>query len=72
MEDAKRKSDRIRRVERGYEWSRVEGQVMTSAYEHVLPTLRASPGGSAAEEAKAGSNGRDRATNGEQRYATGA
>ncbi len=72
MEDTKRKSDRILKVERGFEWSRIEGQVMTSAYEHVLPTLRASPGGSATEQAKAGSNGRNRATSDQRRCAEGA
>ncbi len=72
MDDTKRKSDRILKVERGFEWSRIEEELMTSAYEHVLPTLRASPGGSATEQVKAGSNGRSTATSDQRRYAKGA
>ena len=72
MEDAKRKSDRILGVERGYEWSRLEKDIMASAYEHVLPVARAAPGKSLAGQVKVDSNGRGRTTNGEERYATGA
>jgi len=72
MEDAKRKSDRILGVERGYEWSRLERDIMASAYEHVLPAVRAAPGKSLAGQAKVDSNGRDRVANGQERYATGA
>ncbi len=72
MEDAKRKSNRVLTVERDFEWSRIEGQVMAAAYEHVLPTLRAGPGESLVQQAKADSSGRDRETGGRQRYETGA
>lgn len=72
MEDTKRKSNRVLRVERGFEWSRIEEQVMASAYERVLPITRAVPGESLARQSKAGSNGRDGATNDQQRYGTGA
>jgi len=72
MEDAKRRSGRILGVERGYEWSRLERDIMASAYEHVLPAFRAAPGKSIAGQAKVDSNGRGRTANGEERYATGA
>jgi len=72
MEDTKRKSNRVLKVERGFEWSRIEGQVMTSAYEHVLPILRAGPCESLVQQSKADSSDRDRATGDQQRYGTGA
>jgi len=72
MEDAKRRSDRILGVERGYEWSRLERDIMASAYEHVLPAVRAAPGKSVAGQAKVDSNGQDRTANDEEWYATGA
>lgn len=72
MEDAKRKSNRVVKVERDIEWSRIEGQVMAAAYEHVLPILRVGPGESLVQQAEADSNGRDRATGDQQRYGTGA
>ena len=72
MEDTKRKSNRVLKVERDFEWSRIEGQVMAAAYEHVLPILRASPGESLVRQAKADSSGRARATGDQQRYGTGA
>jgi len=72
MEGTKRKTNRVLVVERSFEWSRLEEQVTASAYEHVLPILRASPGESPAPQAKDGSNDRDRATGDQQRYGTGA
>jgi len=72
MEDTKRKSDRVLRVERSFEWSRLEGELMASAYEHVWPMVRAAPAGSPAKQPKPGSDGQTRATGQEQRYATGA
>lgn len=72
MEDAKRKSNRVVKVERDFEWSRIEGQVMAAAHEHVLPILRAGPGESLVQQAKADSSDRDRATGDQQRYGTGA
>ena len=64
MEDTKRRSDRVLEIERGFEWSRLEGQLMASAYECALPTVRGSPGGSVGERAKVGPNGREKATTG--------
>jgi hypothetical protein len=72
MEDAKRRSDRILEVERGFEWSRLEGQLMALAYECALPTVRGSPSGSVGERAKVGPNDREETTTDQQRYATGA
>jgi hypothetical protein len=72
MEDAKRKSNRVLTVERGFEWSRLEGELMASAYERALPFVRAAPGGSQAEQPQIGSDGQAEATRQEQRYATGA
>ncbi len=72
MEDTKRKSDRILKVERGFEWSRIEGELMASAYERALPFVRASPTGSPGGQPEPGSDGQTRATGQEQRYATGA
>ena len=72
MEDTKRKLNRVLKVERDFECSRIEGQVMAAAYEHVLPILRAGPGESLVQQAKADSSDRDRATGDQQRYGTGA
>ena len=43
MDGAKRPGDRTRKVERRFEWSRFEGQLMASAYEQVLPIVRHPP-----------------------------
>ncbi len=43
MEDAKRKSIRRLKVERSFELSRLEGDVIESVYEHVFPTVRGTP-----------------------------
>lgn len=72
MEDAKRRSNRVLTVERGFEWSRIEGRVLAAAYEHILPILRAGPGESLVQQAKADSSDRDRATGDQPRYGTGA
>lgn len=72
MEDAKRKSNRGLSVQRSFERSRLEGQVMASVYEHVLPTIRAAPSGSLAEGAKVAPTGREEARSDQQTYATGA
>ncbi len=37
MESPKRKRDWIPKVERSFEWSRLESQLMALAYEQVLP-----------------------------------
>ena len=72
MEDAKRKSKRVLTVERGFEWSRLEGELMASAYEHALPFVRAAPCESTEEQTEPGSMGQIKATGQEQRYAAGA
>ena len=72
MEDAKHKSKRDLSVQRSFERSRLEGQVMASVYEHVLPTIRATPSASLGERANVGSTGREAATSDQQRYAMGA
>jgi len=72
MEDAKHKSNRSLSVQRSFERSRLEEQVMASVYEHVLPTIRAAPSVSLAERAKVGATGREGTRSDQQRYATGA
>lgn len=72
MEDTKRKSDRVLKVERGFEWSRLEGQMVASAYEHVLPIIRAGPSASQGESPEPGSERQIRMTHQEWPYATGA
>jgi len=72
MEDAKHKPGRVLTVERGFEWSRIEAQVMASVYEYALPAVRAAPGESVTGQAQAGSKGQHRTTRDEERYATGA
>ncbi len=44
MEGTSHPSDRIRKVERSFEWTRLESQAMTSAYEQVWPIVRFRPG----------------------------
>lgn len=70
MEDAKRESNRVLEVERDFEGSRIEGQVLAAAYEHVLPILRASPVESPVQRANADSS--DRVTGDRPRYGIGA
>jgi hypothetical protein len=72
MEDAKRESDRVLKVERGFEWSRLEGEVMALVYERVLPVVRAISAGSPAEPRKPGCDDQSKPTGQEWRYATGA
>jgi hypothetical protein len=72
MEDTKRKRDRVLTVERRYEWSRLEGRLMASAYEYILPIVQSVPGRWMAERPNLGSGDRDRATNEGRLYATGA
>jgi hypothetical protein len=72
MEDTKRKSDRVLKVERGFEWSRLEGQMIASAYERVLPIIRAGPSVLPGESPEPGSERRIRTTQQEWAYATGA
>ena len=72
MEGTKRKENRVLIVERGFEWSRLEKQVMASVYERVLPIVRGVPATSLAQQAKSDFSDRDRATDDQQRYGTGA
>ena len=57
MEDATRKVDLVLRVERCFEPSRLEGDVMASAYGGALPLIRAAPDRSTAEPVESGSVG---------------
>ena len=72
MEDAKRRPDRVLTVERGFEWSRIEGELMASAYERALPFVRGAPTGPPAQQPEPGSDGQTRATGQQQQYAKGA
>jgi hypothetical protein len=40
MEGSKRRSGWIPKVERGFEWSRLEDELLAAAYEHALPMLQ--------------------------------
>ena len=72
MEDAKRKVDRVLRVERCFEWSRLEGELMASAYEGATPFVRAAPGVSTAGPSMPGSGDQAEAAGQTRRYARGA
>ncbi len=72
MEDAKRKSNRVLAIERGFEGSRLEGELMTTAYERVSPFVRAATGGPRTDQSEAGNGDQIGAIDGQQRYATGA
>jgi hypothetical protein len=72
MEDTKRKSDRVLKVERSFEWSRLEGHMIALAYERVLPIIRAGPSASPGESPKPGPERQIRTTHQERPYATGA
>ena len=72
MEDANRKSNRVLAVERGFGGSRLEGERMTTAYEHVSPFVRVATGGSPTEQPEPGIVDRIEATDQEQPYAAGA
>jgi len=72
MEDAKRNQNQVLKVERSFEWSRLEEELMASAYERALPFIRAGPAGSPAGQHEPGFEGRGAATYQEDRYATGA
>ena len=72
MEDAKHKSRKVLRIERGFQASRIEEQIVASAYEHVLPILRRTPGGSGHDANPVASNPRVGEATAHQRYTTGA
>ena len=44
MEGTRYPSERMMKVQRSFEWSRLESQLMTSAYEHVLPVVQSAAG----------------------------
>jgi len=72
MKGTKHPSDRIVKVERSFEWSRLENQLMTSAYEHVLPIVRPAGDRSSLANSPPGFNQSSKSDDGWQRYATGA
>ena len=72
MKGLKHPSDRIMKVERSFEWSRLENQLMTSAYECVLPLVRSTQTRPLLAGYKPGGNEFDRSDCTRQRYATGA
>lgn len=43
MEGSKRRSGWIPKVERGFERSRLEGELLAAAYEHALPVAQRRP-----------------------------
>ena len=65
-------SDRIVKVGRSFEWSRLENELMTSAYERVLPVGRSARGGSHVASHEDSPNVLGKSDVGRQRYATGA
>ena len=73
MDGTRHPSDRIVKVERSFEWSRLENELMTSAYERVLQvgrSARARPLLAASYEHDCNEFGRSDC--GRQRHATGA
>jgi hypothetical protein len=72
MKGLKHPSDRIMKVERSFEWSRLENQLMTSAYECVLPLVRSAQTRPLLAGHDPGCNEFDRSDCTRQRYATGA
>jgi len=72
MDGTRHPSNGITKVERSFEWSRLESQLMTSAYERVLPMVR----GIQARPLPAGHpsnlNQLNRSDRARQGYATGA
>lgn len=43
MEGSKRRSGWIPNVERGFEWSRLEDELLAAVYESALPTVQRQP-----------------------------
>jgi len=72
MDGIRYPSDRIVKVERSFEWSRMENELMTSAYEHVLPVGRLARAKLLLAGHEHGCNELGRSDCGRQRYATGA
>ena len=72
MDGIRHPSDRIVKVERSFEWSRLENEVMTSAYECVLPVGRSARARPLLASHERGCNEFGRSDCGRQRHATGA
>ena len=72
MDGIRHPSDRIVKVERSFEWSRLENELMTSAYERVLPVGRSARAESPLASHEDGRNVFGRSDGGRHRYATGA
>ncbi len=72
MEDAKRKSNRVLAIERGFEGSRLEGELMTTAYERASPFVRAATCGPHTDQPEPGTCEKIEANDEQKRYATGA
>ena len=72
MDGIRHPPDRIVKVERSFEWSRLESQLMTSAYERVLPVVQPIQARSLAAGRKSGLNELNRPDHTRQCYVTGA
>ena len=72
MDGTRHPSDRIVKVERSFEWSRLENELMTSAYERVLPVGRSAQAKPLLAGHEHGCNELGRSDCGRRRYATGA
>lgn len=72
MEDIKHPSDRIIKVERSFEWSRLENQLMASVYGHVLPVVQPTRDRSSIANCLPGCDQSSNSVHGWQSYVTGA
>ena len=72
MDGIRYPSDGIVTVERSFEWSRLENEVMSLAYEYLLPGVRSASASALRADHEAGCNEFGRSGCGRQRYATGA
>lgn len=72
MEGTPSPSYGIVKVERSFEWSRLESELMTSAYEHVVPMGRSTQSTTVFAEREHGYNAFDIPDGARSRYATGA
>lgn len=72
MDGMRHPTDRIVKVERSFEWSRLENDLMSSAYEHVLPVGRSARAKPVLTSRKPGCNEFGRSDGGRRRHAAGA
>ena len=72
MDGIRHPSDRIVKGGRSFEWSRLENELMTSAYERVLPIGRSARAEPVLASHEHGCNEFDRSDCGRQRHAAGA